>query len=100
VGLGRNEQKTKATPNPKPSTKGTSKARIARWKTGSTSLEELIKGTVRLEVVVSPNGKAKFTQVLGGNPLLARAAVEAIEGWKWGLTQQDTREFIEFNFNP
>jgi protein TonB len=59
-----------------------------------------IKGTVRLEVVVLPNGKAKFTQVLGGNPLLAKAAVEAIEGWKWGPTAQETKEFVEFNFHP
>ena len=30
-----------------------------------------IQGTLRVGVVVAPNGKAKFTQVIGGNPWLA-----------------------------
>ncbi|HYW38812.1 MAG TPA: energy transducer TonB [Terriglobales bacterium] len=57
-------------------------------------------GTVRVEVIVAPNGKVKFTQVLGGNPVLAKAAVDAIEKWKWGPAPQDTKELIELNFHP
>ena len=57
-------------------------------------------GTVKVEVVVSPNGKVKFTQVLGGSPLLAKAAVDAIEKWKWGPAPQETKELIELNFHP
>jgi TonB family protein len=59
-----------------------------------------IHGTVRVEVVVAPSGKAKFTQVIGGNPLLARAAVDAIEKWKWVPAPQETKELIELNFHP
>ena len=59
-----------------------------------------IHGTVRVEVVVAPNGKAKFTQVVGGNPLLAKAAVDAIEKWKWVPAPQETKELIELNFHP
>ncbi len=59
-----------------------------------------IHGTVRVEVVVAPNGKAKFTQVIGGNPLLAKAAVDAIEKWKWVPAPQETKELIELNFHP
>jgi TonB family protein len=59
-----------------------------------------IRGTVKVEAVVAPNGKVKFTQVIGGSPLLARAAVDAIEKWKWGPAPQETKELIELNFHP
>ena len=59
-----------------------------------------IHGTVRVGVVVTPSGKAKFTQVIGGNPLLAKAAVDAIEKWKWGPAAQETKELVELNFHP
>jgi TonB family protein len=59
-----------------------------------------IHGTVKVEAVVAPNGKVKFTQVIGGSPLLARAAVVAIEKWKWGPAPQETKEIIELNFHP
>jgi hypothetical protein len=51
-------------------------------------------------VVVAPSGKAKFTQVIGGNPLLAKAAVDAIEKWKWAPAAQETKELVELNFHP
>jgi TonB family protein len=59
-----------------------------------------MRGIVKVEVVVAPNGKVKFTQVLGGSPLLAKAAVDAIEKWKWGPAPQETKELIELNFHP
>ena len=59
-----------------------------------------IHGTVRVGVVVAPSGKAKFTQVIGGNPLLAKAAVDAIEKWKWVPAAQETKELVELNFHP
>ena len=59
-----------------------------------------MRGTVKVEVVVTPSGKAKFTQVLGGSPLLAKAAVDAIEKWQWGPAPQETKELIELNFHP
>ena len=59
-----------------------------------------IHGTVRVGVVVAPNGKAKFTQVIGGNPLLAKAAVDAIDKWKWVPAAQETKELVELNFHP
>ena len=59
-----------------------------------------IRGTVRVEAVVAPNGKVKFTQVIGGSPVLAKAAVDAIEKWKWGPAPQETKELIELNFHP
>jgi TonB family protein len=59
-----------------------------------------IRGTVRVAVVVAPNGKMKSSQVIGGNPLLAKAAVDAIDKWKWVPAPQETKELIELNFHP
>jgi TonB family protein len=59
-----------------------------------------ITGTVKVEVVVTPAGKVKFTQVVGGSPVLAKAAIDAIEKWKWGPSPAETKELIELNFHP
>ncbi len=59
-----------------------------------------IIGTVRVEATVAPNGKAKSTQVVGGSPVLVKAAVDAIEKWRWAPAPQETKELIELNFHP
>jgi len=59
-----------------------------------------IRGTVKLEVVVAPNGKVKSTAVIGGSPVLVKAAVDAIEKWKWAPAPQETKELLELNFHP
>lgn len=40
-------------------------------------------GVVRVEVTVSPSGSASNTKVLGGHPLLAASAIQAIKAAKW-----------------
>lgn len=59
-----------------------------------------IKGTVRIGVVVTPAGKVKTAQLIGGHPVLAKAAMDAIDKWKWAPTSQETKELIELNFHP
>jgi TonB family protein len=59
-----------------------------------------IRGTVKLEVVVAPSGKMKSTQVIGGSPVFTKAAVDAIDKWRWVPAPQETKELIELNFHP
>ena len=59
-----------------------------------------IRGTVRVEALVAPSGKVKLTQVMGGSPVLVKAAVDAIEKWKWAPAPQETKELIELTFQP
>ena len=59
-----------------------------------------IAGTVKVEALVAPNGKVKSTTVVGGSPVLVKAAVEAIEKWKWVAAPQESKELIELNFHP
>jgi len=40
-----------------------------------------IEGTVRLAVTVSPKGSVESVQVVGGNPILAEAAVKSVKQW-------------------
>lgn len=56
-------------------------------------------GTVKLEVVVAPNGTVKSTKVIGGHPLLSSAAVDAVKKWRFEPGPEDTTGLIEFKFD-
>jgi TonB family protein len=59
-----------------------------------------IEGTVKLLAVVAPNGKPTSTRVMGGHPVFAKAAVDAVEKWKWTPAPEETREVLEMHFRP
>ncbi len=57
-----------------------------------------IHGAVRLDVVVEPNGTVKTIQVKGGHPILAQAAQEAVEKWRWEPAPHETTQPVEVKF--
>jgi TonB family protein len=59
-----------------------------------------LRGTVRVEAVVAPNGTVRSTEVKGGSPVLATAALDAITKWTWAAAPHETTELIELNFHP
>ena len=59
-----------------------------------------ISGTVRIEAVVAPNGSVKSTAVIGGHPVLAQSAVDAVRKCKWEASSHETKEIIILNFRP
>ena len=59
-----------------------------------------LQGTVKLSVVVAPNGSVKSIEALGGSPLLVKASQEAVSKWKWNPAAQETTERIELRFSP
>src|SRR2546422_152823 len=59
-----------------------------------------LRGTVKIQAAVAPDGSVKSTQVLGGSPLLASTAVDAVGRWKWTPASQETKELIELTFHP
>jgi len=59
-----------------------------------------ISGTVKLEVVVAPDGSVKSASVNGGHPLLGQAAVDAIRKSKWEPSPHETHELITVHFHP
>ena len=58
-----------------------------------------ISGSVRVEVVIAPNGKVKSASVLGGHPLLAQTALEAAKQWQYAPAASESSATVVFNFN-
>ena len=59
-----------------------------------------ISGNVKIEVVIAPNGSVKSDKIVGGHPVLAEAAEDAIRKWKWAPNSQETTELIDIKFSP
>jgi TonB family protein len=57
-----------------------------------------ITGSVKVEVVVSPNGSVKDAKVVGGHPLLATAALEAVRKWRFEPAATESTGMVEFKF--
>jgi len=57
-----------------------------------------IHGAVRVEAIVRPNGSVKSTRVLGGNPVLVDAALDAVGKWKFETAQGETTEVVQIAF--
>lgn len=58
-----------------------------------------LTGTVRLEVVINANGSVKDTKVIGGHPILAAAASDAVKKWRFDSGTAETTETIEVKFD-
>ena len=59
-----------------------------------------ISGTGKLEATIAANGQVKNVKVLGGHPLLAGAAEDALRKWKYEPGSGETTAVVEFHFNP
>ncbi len=57
-----------------------------------------IRGVVRVEAIVRPNGSVKSTRVLGGNPVLVEAAQDAVSKWKFEPSQSESTEIVQLSF--
>lgn len=57
-----------------------------------------ITGVVKVAVVVSPNGTLKSTKIVGGHPVLAAAALDALRKWKFETAPEDSAGLVEFKF--
>jgi TonB family protein len=58
-----------------------------------------IRGTVKVEAIVRPNGQVKSTRLLGGNPVLVTAALDAVSKWKFETAQNETTEVVQLTFD-
>jgi TonB family protein len=59
-----------------------------------------ITGTVKVLVVVAANGSLKDSKVVGGNPLLVNAAMDALKKWKFEPAETESSGTVEFKFQP
>jgi TonB family protein len=58
-----------------------------------------LSGTVKVEVTIAPNGVVKSAKLVGGHPLLADSALEAVKGWKYEPAATESTTIVVFNFN-
>lgn len=59
-----------------------------------------IKGTVRIRLLIAPDGRIKNTKVLGGSPLLVQAVEEAVRKWRYEPASTESTEIVRFDFDP
>jgi len=58
-----------------------------------------LQGVVKIEAVVSPEGRVKTVDIKGGHPVLAQPAANAVRQWRWERASCETRELVEVKFN-
>jgi TonB family protein len=58
-----------------------------------------IAGVVKVQVVIAANGNVKSTKIVGGHPLLASAAMDALKKWRFESAPEETTGVIEFKFD-
>ena len=59
-----------------------------------------VAGRVKIEVIITPDGRVKSTRALGGHPLLVQACLDAVKEWKFAAAPEETTQVVEFEFNP
>ena len=59
-----------------------------------------LRGTVKVLVVVTPDGNLKDSKVVGGNPILVNAALDALKKWKFEPSAEESTGTVEFRFQP
>jgi TonB family protein len=59
-----------------------------------------LTGTVKVEVVVAPDGTVKEAKVVGGHPLLASAALDAVRKWRFEPAPVESTGTVNFKFEP
>jgi TonB family protein len=57
-----------------------------------------LQGKVKVQVFISADGRVTNTKVIGGHPVLAQAAVEALKKWRFEPAPKESTEIIEMNF--
>jgi TonB family protein len=59
-----------------------------------------LAGTVKVQVVVAQNGTVKDAKVVGGHPVLATAALDAVRKWRFEPASVETSGVVDFKFEP
>jgi TonB family protein len=58
-----------------------------------------LSGTVKIQVVVAPNGTVKEARIVGGHPVLANAALDAAKKWRFEPAAMESSGVIDFKFD-
>jgi TonB family protein len=59
-----------------------------------------ITGVVKIQITVAPSGVVKNVKLVGGHPVLANAALEAVRTWRYEASKEENTGIVEFRFDP
>jgi len=59
-----------------------------------------ITGVVKVQITVDKTGVIKNTKLVGGHPILANAAMDAVRKWRYESGSDETTGVVEFHFDP
>jgi TonB family protein len=59
-----------------------------------------ITGVVKIQITVAPSGVVKNVKLVGGHPVLANAALEAVRTWRYEASREESSGIVEFRFDP
>ena len=59
-----------------------------------------IRGAVKVQVLIAPDGHIKDVKVIGGHPLFVDSVQEALKNWKYAPASTESAAQLEFNFHP
>ncbi|MGA2979521.1 MAG: energy transducer TonB [Terriglobales bacterium] len=59
-----------------------------------------ISGVVRVQVTVAANGSIKDAKLVGGHPVLANAALDAVRKWRYEAAPAESTGIVVFRFDP
>jgi TonB family protein len=63
----------------------------------AVAVEMHLSGVVRLQVTILPSGFVRDVKIMGGHPMLADAAVKAVQTWQWDVGKNEVKTVaIEF----
>jgi TonB family protein len=59
-----------------------------------------ITGVVKVQITVAASGLVKEAKIMGGHPVLANAALEAVKKWRFESGPEGSTGIVEFHFDP
>lgn len=59
-----------------------------------------LRGKVKVEIVIAPDGHVKSSRAVGGHPVLVELCRDAVRDWKFEPAPEESTELLEFEFKP
>jgi TonB family protein len=59
-----------------------------------------IQGVARLQLAIAPDGSVRDIKVLGGNPVLVQASIDAVKKWRYEAGSGESTTVVKFEFKP
>src|SRR5215467_4204113 len=57
-----------------------------------------VSGKVKIEVIITPDGRVRSMRVVGGHPLLAQSCQDAVKEWKFMPSPEETTQTVGCDF--